>query len=114
MRAWPAWANRSDGNKCHTDKLHLKSTDVTTSEVATTLQLTSHADFLKASAIPSADYQLWVDAGGHPGYWPVSRRAAWQQAVEHRVSALYVELFNTLGYMEWQGLEAPAPEQAAV
>ncbi|MCC3154600.1 DUF262 domain-containing protein [Hymenobacter sp. BT770] len=114
LRAWPAWANRSDGNKCHTDKLHLKSTDAINSEVATTLQLVSPADFLQASAIPSTDHQLWVDAGGHPGYWPVSRRAAWQQAVERRVSALYDNLFIALDFKEWQGLEVSVNEQVAV
>lgn len=105
-RAWPAWANRSDGNECHTDKLHLKNSAPLQSEAALELKLESSADFLRASAIPAADVDLWLAAGGWPGHWPAARRAAWQKAVERRASSLYDELFATLGYDNWQGITA--------
>jgi len=105
FRAWPAWANRSDGNKCHTDKLCLKGNASPGQEIVDGLQIESAADFLQASVILSEDQELWLAAGGYPGYWPVARRTAWQQAVERRTCALYRKLFTTLEYSKWQGLE---------
>jgi hypothetical protein len=98
-RAWPAWANRSDNNKCHTEKLRYYG--VEDDETACELRLNDNSAFLAASAIPRNDIELWRNAKGSPRDWPADRRIAWQQAVENRVKYLYYVLFTELGFSNW-------------
>jgi hypothetical protein len=109
-RAWPQWANRGDGNRCHTQKLQLRAED-TRSDAGRELDLATGADFLQASAIPLSAHAQWLAAGGSPRQWPQPRRQAWQQAVEERVSYFYNTLFTTLHYERWSTatLTSPTP-----
>ncbi|HEX8348872.1 MAG TPA: hypothetical protein VF598_02850, partial [Hymenobacter sp.] len=100
-RMWPAWANRADGNDCHTEKLRLHATEPLSCEMSQELKLASTADYLLASAIPLTNATYWLGAGGRPSYWPALRRQAWMQAVEHRTSSLYDDLFFVLDFSSW-------------
>jgi hypothetical protein len=101
-RLWPYWGNRSDNNRCHTDKLHMEVTDFSGSAVAVELGLSSTADFFAASAMDIADQDIWYMAGGEPREWPEERRVSWQTAVERRVQNLYKQLYECFGYASWE------------
>ncbi|MCR5888345.1 DUF262 domain-containing HNH endonuclease family protein [Hymenobacter sp. J193] len=111
-RAWPAWANRADSNKCHTQKLRYNTPEPLTCEMSQELKLTSSTDFLLASAIPPVDANLWLNAGGRPSHWPLARRQAWMQAVEQRANRLYDDLFSTLNFERWFRAACQPAEQA--
>ncbi|SDY87259.1 DUF262 domain-containing protein [Hymenobacter psychrophilus] len=112
FRIWPAWANRSDGNTCHTQKLRLHTTEALNCDTSLELKLNSSTDYVSASAIPVSDTGLWQQAGGGPGHWPPARRAAWVQAVESRASHLYDELFTAVNFNTWyEAASLPVQEQ---
>jgi hypothetical protein len=101
-RIWSSWANRSDGNRCHTEKLRLGVDDLSTDKIAQELQLKFKIDFLVASQIPIEDLELWNNASGTPRDWNEKRRINWQSAVENRVINLYSIFYKTFEFHEWQ------------
>jgi hypothetical protein len=96
QRLWPFWANRSDNNTCHTEKLRMDAEDLTTDTSAFELGLLSSEDFFRASAINPRSMELWYAAGGEIRDWPGERRLAWQTAVENRIVDLYTRMYNEL------------------
>lgn len=102
LRLWPYWANRSDNNRCHTEKLRLKEHSWNEDDEANKLNLASTDDFLRASAIPVIDRDIWLDSGGSPRNWLEQRRRSWQTAVENRAVFLYTTLYEGLRFSEWQ------------
>lgn len=101
-RVWPSWANRSDGNKCQSEKLRLRVDDLSSDEIAQELQLTSKLDFLCASEMPIKDLELWNNASGNPRDWNENRRINWQSAVENRVIYLFSTFYNAFEFGKWK------------
>jgi hypothetical protein len=101
FRAWPLWANRSDRNICHTEKMKLYDSDFEDDDTSLELGLKSNSDFLKASAISEDDLNLWMSCEGYAREWPDARRIAWQQAVENRVKYLFRLFYNNLRFDNW-------------
>ena len=101
FRAWPSWANRSDKDKCHTEKLRMIDANIDIDKDAKEFALHSTYDFMKASLINSDDFDYWLDAGGSPRNWNEKRRIAWQQAVEKRVMFLFREFYVSFGFSKW-------------
>jgi hypothetical protein len=96
-RLWPFWGNRSDSNRCHTEKLKME-TPVFNDAASTELDLHSVHEYLRASAISTEDESLWYDAGGDVREWPQERRLSWQTAVEKRVCYLYQLLYGSFSF----------------
>jgi len=101
LRIWPFWANRSDGNNCHSYKLRMQVNNWDDDLTAKELYLCTTEDFLSASVINAIDQKLWYNAGGKVRDWPEDRRIAWQQAIENRACYLYEQLYSTFDFKEW-------------
>lgn len=101
LRIWPFWANRSDGNNCHTIKLRMNSPDFNNDAIANELLLKTSADFLEASCINKEDFMIWQNASGAPRDWNKNRASSWQQAVERRVCYLYGQFYDAFKFQEW-------------
>ncbi len=101
LRIWPSWANRSDKDNCHTNKMRMNEDGSQLDSVAKELLFKSNRDFISASFINLDDFDLWKKAGGEPREWPEKRRIAWQQGVENRVLFLFEHFYNSFGFSEW-------------
>jgi hypothetical protein len=101
LRIWPFWANRSDGNNCHTIKLRMSTADFKEDIIASELLLKSSDEFFEASSIDKDDSLLWQNAGGTPRDWNKTRSISWQLAVEKRVCYLYGRLYKSFKFEDW-------------
>jgi len=103
-RAWPRWANRSDSNLCHTQKLRMDLMDERTDAQGLELLFNTNAEYCHASIIPPSDIPMWKEArvsNGNIRDWPFERRFAWQRAVESRVQFLFKLVYNSFRFYEW-------------